>query len=720
MNLRTILLLLIGMTFACQSFAQLKRAERKYGQLAYAGAIKAYEKHLKTNPTDAAAIARLADCYRRINDFKNAEIWFSRAVKSRKADPINYFYYGQALMNNQKWEQAVPWFEKYQEAKPDDPVGNAMLESCRNYRSFMEDSTLYNVVTTNINTAEADFSPNIWNGKVIFASARDRDRLLFGWTARPFLQLFAADYYGKPELGEPEKMKGRVNSKLHEAHVTFSPDGETMFFSRNNIIKGKIGKSSEGIIRLKTYRSDLKKGKWKEVEGIPFNDDEYSVGHPALTPDGKMMYFASDMPGGEGGTDLYVVTLDIENHNWGKPMNLGPEVNTPGNEMFPWVAADGTLYYSSNGKKGLGGLDLFRALNLNTSEPQIINMGYPINSARDDFALVLDPKRGMGFFSSNRANGKGDDDIYSFVQKQRVKGVVVDAATGERLENAKVEVYDARSLTGTSRTNFDGEFKQGLDVNQEFYAVASKEGYAEGKKRFSSKGVNINDEIVVEIPLTKSKDCPQPMVFEGTLRDDDGKPLPKRKVKVIEVEKVIETDENGLIVTELDPTKTYEFVYDGPELKEPLVKPIDTKDLIPLDTARAELVLDSPDPGDVFYIIYYDFDMYNIRNRDARPELDRVVRFMEANPDVTIQLGSHTDCRGTDQYNVTLSKNRAIEAYEYITTHGVSKNRLTYKWFGEHELSNKCADGVDCDEDMHQRNRRTEFMITGRIDNYTD
>lgn len=699
---------------------QLNKAEKKYGQLAYAQAIKAYEKHLKGNPTDKEAIAKLADCYRRINDFKNAEIWFSRAVKSRSTDPINYFYYGQALMNNQKWEEAIPWFEKYQEAKPGDLVGNEMLESCRNYTTFMEDSTLYEVVITNINTQEADFSPNIWNDKLIFASARSRGRFLFGWTARPFLQLFAADYYGKPELGEPQMMKGRVNSKLHEAHVTFSPDGETMFFSRNNIIKGKIGKSSEGVIRLKTYRSDLKNGKWKNLEEIPFNDDEYSVGHPALSPDGKMLYFASDMPGGEGGTDIYAVSLDIENHNWGKPINLGPNINTPGNEMFPWVSADGTLYYSSNGKKGLGGLDLFRARYFHTSEPSVENMGYPINSARDDFALVLDHQRGLGFFSSNRANGVGDDDIYSFVQKQRLKGVVVDAKTGERIENAKVEVYNSRSLSGMSRTNFDGEFRQGLDVNQEFYAVASKEGYLEGKKRFSSKKVNINDEIVVEIPLERAEDCPQPLAFKGLLRDDEGNPLPNRKVKVIEVEKVIETDEEGYIVTDLDPTKNYEFIYDGPELKNPIVKPIDTKDLIPQDTARAELVLARPDSGDVFYIIYYDFDMYNIRNRDARPELDRVVRFMEANPDVTIQLASHTDCRGTNAYNETLSQNRAIEAFQYLTSHGVQKDRLTYRWKGEYELTNKCADGVFCDEDAHQRNRRTEFMITGRIKEYTD
>lgn len=716
---RATFLIVLVSVFALQGMSQLKRADRKYGRLVYASAIKSYEKHLKKNPGDSEAIARLADCYRRINNFEKAEMWFTRAVKYRNTDPINYFYLGQAKMNNKKWEEAVPWFEKYLESKPDDVVGQAMLSSSRNISNFMQDSSLYDVKITNINTEEADFSPNIWNGKVYFASARKQGDFWFGWTARPFLELFASDYYGSPELGEPELVKGRVNSKLHEAHVSFSPDGKTMFFSRNNIIRGKVGKSSEGVIRLKTYRSDLGTKKWGKLKPVPFNSDEYSVGHPALSPDGNTLYFVSDMPGGMGGTDIYAVPLDIEKGSWGKPVNLGPEINTPGNEMFPWMSESNMLYFSSNGKPGMGGLDLFRIQLTENQWGTAKNMGYPINSARDDFALVYDEARGVGFFSSNRTLGVGDDDIYSFKQKQVLRGVVVDAVTGEKLDNARVEVYDARALSGLSRTE-EGIFNQGVYPEKDYFAVASKEGYEEKRMRFSTKGKGLNDEVVVEIPLVRVQNCPEPLAFQGTLLDDDGKPLPNRKVKLIEKERVVTTDENGNIYADLDPDKDYEFIYDGPEVKDPVSRVVNTDDLIPMDTAKAKLVVDMPDSGDVFYIIYYNFDKYDIRNWDARPELDRVVKFMSANPQVKIELSSHTDSRGTNMYNENLSRNRAIEAFTYITGKGISKGRLSWKNFGEYNLTNKCADGVSCSEEAHQLNRRTEFMINGFIQQYTD
>lgn len=716
---RLIVILAIWMLCA-PLMGQLARGDKKFGRLSYAEAIKPYQKHLKKNPTDGHAIRQIAECYRRINDFENAEEWFSKAVKYRETDPLTYFYYGQALMNNNKWDQAVPWFEKYLQKEPGNPVGTRMLKSCQDYRQLMADSSEFEVAITNINTDQADFSPNILKDKIIFATSRRKGDFMFGWKGHPFLELFEAKYYGRPELGEPVPMKGKINSKLHEAHVTFSPDGETMFFSRNNIVNKKIGKSSEGIILLKTFRSDLVNGKWKELEGIPFNSDEYSVGHPALTPDGKTLYFVSDMPGGLGGTDLYRVTLDMENGNWGVPENLGPAINTAGNEMFPWVDKTGTLYFSSNGWVGLGGLDLFKAKDVLLSSVDVKNLGYPINSARDDFAMVYDEKRGLGFFSSNRANGVGDDDIYSFLKRQIVKGVVVDAVTGERIENAKVELYGVRDLAGLGRTDENGVFRQGLSLGEEFYAVASKQGYEEEKMRFNTKNVKFDDEIVVEIPLSRSQICPDPKFFLGTLVDEDGNPLPKRKVKVIEKEMVVETDENGNIVANLDPDKKYEFVYDGPDVKEPIRTEINTGALANTDTVKSKLVVPEPGIGDVFFIIYYDFDMFNIRNKDARPELDRVVNFMNTNPDVIVQLASHTDCRGTNEYNEVLSKNRAKEAFTYITNHGISKDRLTFTWKGEYELTNECADGFSCDEVAHQLNRRTEFKLMGKVKKYPD
>lgn len=697
---------------------QVAKGDKRFGRLSYAGAIKPYQKYLKKNPADGYAISQLAECYRRINDFENAELWFEKAVQFPDADPMTFLHYGQVLMNNKQWKKAEPWFEKYLVSNPGDVIGSRMAASAASYEDLMEDSSRYQVKITNINTEAADFSPNIYRDKVIFASARKQGEIQFGWTRKPFLELFEAAYDGKPELGEPQPMAGRVNSKLHEAHVTFSPDGETMFFSRNNIIKHKVGKSDDGVILLKTFRSDLVNGKWKNLEDIPFNSDEYSVGHPALTADGKTLVFVSDMPGGVGGTDLYSVTLDIENKNWGTPVNLGPEVNSPGNEMFPWVDKDGTLYYASNGRVGMGGLDLFKAANLGDGPGEIVNMGYPINSSRDDFALVFDNEEGVGFFSSNRMGGVGDDDIYSFLKRRIFKGIVVDAVTGTRIENARVEVYGAGELEGMGRTDDLGEFLQGLAEDKKYYAVASKQGYDEQRIEFNPSEMDMEDEIVLEIPLSRSEECPDPKYFVGTLVDEAGNPLPNREVKVIETETVVETDENGNILTTLDPNKKYDFVYDGPEVTVPIKQTIDMTALANTDTVHSKLVVPDPKAGDVFFIIYYDFDKFNIRKWDARPELDRVVKFMLDNPKVVVQLASHTDCRGTDEYNQNLSKNRAKEAFTYIVNNGISNDRLTFAWKGERELTNDCADEEDCSEEAHQLNRRTEFKLMGEIQNY--
>ncbi|HHG85832.1 MAG TPA: hypothetical protein ENJ82_13880, partial [Bacteroidetes bacterium] len=380
-NIRYVLIVALLFSVGTSAIAQLKRANRRFDQLAYARAIFLYEKGLKKKSGNLEAMARLADCYRLTSDSKHAENWYKQVTKNRKSDPKNCFYYGQALMNNRKWEEASKWFEKYLDKKPGDKLAERALWSSKNHHEFVRDSSLYTVVPTNLNTAEADFGPSFYMDKeLVFASARKPGRFEHSWTNRSFLDLYRADFSANRQgLGEAKRLDGQVNSKLHEGGQTFSSDGQVMFFSRNNFHRGKVGHSSEGVVRLKTFRADLKGGKWKNVTGIPFNDDEYSIGHPSLSSDGKTLYFVSDMPGGEGGTDLYKVKLSLKEELWGEPENLGPEINTSGNEMFPWISQDGHLYFASDGHEGLGGLDIFQVKNLAGNGIKVSNMGYPIN-----------------------------------------------------------------------------------------------------------------------------------------------------------------------------------------------------------------------------------------------------------------------------------------------------------------------------------------------------
>lgn len=711
-RMKRYLLILLGVMLMLPAMAQIKRADRKFDRLAYTPALKLYHKALKKDPTSWHATTRLADCYRLVNDAKNAEYWYGRVMKDPAKDPINIFYYGQSLMHNAKWEEAVPQFEKFLNLRPNDPLGMTMLESSRNYQSFMQDSSLYNVRITNINTGEADWGPAFHGNQLIFSSARREENILFGWTGKSFLDFYASDYTGRAELGEPVRLKGKVNSKLHEGGATFSKDGNVMFFSRNNIYRGKIGSSDEGIILLKTYRADWNGKRWTRIKGIPFNSDEHSVGHPALSPDGKLLFFVSDMEGGAGGTDIYVVNLDIEGGNWGKPVNLGPSVNTPGNEMFPWIDQNGTLYFASNGHKGLGGLDIFACYGYNTSEPRLENLGYPINSSRDDFDLIMDNRRGLGFFSSNRSNGEGDDDIYSFTRKQTFKGMVVDAATGEPIENARVELYDVSRMQGIGRTDAEGIMVQGLDVNRDYKVVVSKEGYTEKNQVISTKGVPLEEEVILKVELEKAAGCDEIYVLDGVVKDFKGKLMPGTRVKLVTVEQILVADENGKIDADLFPDQEYVATVDDPVYKDKQYD-VSTVGKDPKEPIPLEIILGSPDSTKPFYIIYYNFDKHDIRPDDARPELDKVVDYMTRKPKLKVLLTSHTDCRGSNAYNQNLSKNRAIEAFDYIVSHGISKDRLRYTWEGEKVLSNHCADGVTCTEGQHQRNRRTEFRFDG-------
>jgi outer membrane protein OmpA-like peptidoglycan-associated protein/tetratricopeptide (TPR) repeat protein len=708
------LLILLAFMPALQSSAQLRRADRKFDALAYAPAIKLYHKALKKDPTNWHVITRLADSYRLTSDSKNAEYWYSRVAKNKSTQAINLLHYGQALMNNEKWEDAVPWITQYQDAVPGDPIGESMLRSAQNYRDFMKDSSLYNVRIANINTEEADWGPAFRQNEVVFASARKEGRFTFSWTGRAFLDLYASEYRGRPDLGDPVRLKGKVNSKLHEGGVTFSPDGNTMYFSRNNIYRGKIGSSKEGVILLKTYRADWNGKKWRKITGIPFNDDHYSVGHPALSHDGKILYFVSDMEGGEGGTDIWMVKVDLENNEYGKPVNLGPQINTPGNEMFPWVDKYNTLYFASNGHMGLGGLDIFSCKGWNTSEPDLQNMGYPINSARDDFDLIFDEKRGVGYFSSNRTNGEGDDDIYTFTRRQVFRGKVVDAATGEPIENARFEIYDVSKLQSLGRTDEKGQTTQGIYPNRDYKVVVSKDGYTEKSEVISTRNTPITKDVVLTVPLEKTADCEQIYTLDGIVKNMDGGLLPGTKVKLVVKEQLLVADEDGKISAELLPNKDYVITVDDPVHRDKVYE-VTTVGKDPSAPVPVEIILAESDSVRPFYIIYYNFDMHNIRPGDARPELDKVVAYMKRKPGIKVLLTSHTDCRGSNAYNERLSKNRAIEAYEYITSHGIAKDRLRYDWKGEKELTNHCKDGVECTPEEHQENRRTEFRLDGSV-----
>ncbi|OWY24717.1 hypothetical protein C7N43_14840 [Sphingobacteriales bacterium UPWRP_1] len=384
----------------------MKQANEYFERYEYTNAIDLYQQILKKDKNNAEALEKIAECYRLTSNYHKAESAYKKAAKYNPDQPILQFRYGQALMANRKYEEAIAVFEKYSELVPYDSRGWQFTQSCKSIKKLQLDSGQYNITSLPINSKGSDFSPSFFNDGLVFASGRNLSAFeqKDGWTGEAFLDL----YYTEPQAEgwtEPVVLPGKTNTPAHEGPATFNKFGTLMYFTRS-ATKGESKKS--GTVNLKLYQAKWVNGKWTDVDELPFNSNDYSVGQPALSPEGKTLYFTSDMPNGYGGKDLY--KSEYINGKWTAPQNLGRSINTEGDEMFPTVQSDGTLYFSSDGLGGVGGLDIFVAVNKNGAWI-VDNAGYPINSSMDDFGLILQPDKQKGYFSSNRP-GSRKDDIY--------------------------------------------------------------------------------------------------------------------------------------------------------------------------------------------------------------------------------------------------------------------------------------------------------------------
>ncbi len=655
-SIKSILFFLLAYSLAIPGMAQNKRTEKAYETFnsgEYYDAIDlfkdAYQKITDKNEKLEIAF-HIGECYRNIDNPAQSALWFNKVISKNIEEPVAYLYYADALRMTERYEEAKLQYQKYKELVPGDPRAERGIESCDTAMVWMKYPNGYVVEDMKFfNSRQSDYSPFYARSdyrQVYFTSTRDASsgKMEHGGTGEAFADIFESTMDRKGKWSTPVPLGESINTEYEEGTPVLSPDYNTLYFTRCFYSK----KKSEGC---EIFTAERDGEKWIKVKSLNIAPDSIVVAHPALSPDELTLYFVSDMQGsmktpeGKSSKDIWKVTRSSISSDWGKPENLGEPINTPGDELFPYVHPDGTLYFSSNGHVGMGGLDIYKATKDENGKWKVENMKYPVNSPADDFGIVFESDRETGYLSSSR-KGRGDDDNYEFMLpplKFNITGVVKNDKTEEVIPGATVKSIGSDGVTLETTTLNDGSFKFMLNPGTDYVFLASKEGFLQGKERETTKGLNKSTDFKTEIFLSS--------------------------------------------------------------IKEPI---------------RLEN-------------IFFDLDKATLRP-ESMVALDKLVETLNDNPNITIELGSHTDSRASDQYNLDLSLRRAQAVVNYLIEKGIARDRLVAKGYGEtdpkvvdkqdHDLfpfipiGTKLTDDyiyslkdTDQQEMAHSLNRRTEFRV---------
>ncbi len=443
--------------FAQKDYKRLERANALFEDYSYIQAIEQYEKLLKKNDIPEAKM-KLAECYRLTRDMNNAEKWYRNAAENEQLDSVYMYYYATVLKYNKNYDEAREWYLQYEDWKQDGK-GAKQAKFIEMIHYFVRDSSKVEIKNMPFNSIYSDFSPAYFKDGLLFVSSRTKGKNPGGldqWTGESFLDLYQVEKVNIDSASKVQRMQGFINSNFHEGPACYDAENNLIYFTRNSIEKGIQKRSKEGVLKIQIYTAAQTDNRWDIIENFSLNNSEYVLGHPSLAADGNRIFFASDMPGGFGGLDIYYA--DKTENGWSAPVNLGAHVNTQWNEMFPYIHATGTLYFASDGLPGLGGLDVYSVRFGGRSWADVKNLGYPINSSQDDFGFILDATNKSGYVSSNREGGMGSDDIYSVLIKDTYfeEGVLLaaDLETMDAPEEQPEDDFDAFGATPEPEQQF--------------------------------------------------------------------------------------------------------------------------------------------------------------------------------------------------------------------------------------------------------------------------
>ena len=512
---RQLLLCLAIISFLSNSgFAQkakIAAADKKYNSYAYIDAIQTYERLAEKGYQSVEMFEKLGNAYYFNSDFEKAAQSYEKLYQLQSELAPEYFYrYAQSLKATGKEKEAATILAKFENKSSDDSRSKRLKNNTDYLEDIKANVGIYTIENAGINSKYSDYGSAIVDNKLIFTSARDTGGVgqrKHAWTGEHFTNLYAAGVNGELIPSNPVRYDANVNSKFHEATPVFTKDGNTMYFTRNNYLDGKKGKDANKVTLLKIYKATLVNNRWTNVTELPFNSNNFSTAHPALSPDEQTLYFVSDRPGTIGQSDLYKVAIN-SNGTYGEPINLGVEINTEGRETFPFVTKDNQLYFASDGHPGLGGLDVFTTkINNDGSFGEVENDGAEVNSPKDDFGYYRDSEINKGFFSSNRDGGLGSDDIYRFTSidkcKQFLKGIVTDSATGETLAGVQLILLN-KQYKVIAETTSDALGYYAFDVNcrKTYHIRANKKDYTSKETKLRTPEVTGETKLDIQLEST--------------------------------------------------------------------------------------------------------------------------------------------------------------------------------------------------------------------------
>lgn len=598
---------------------ETEKADKLFKQFEYLDASKEYLKLVGTGKKENYIYNQLAESYYNMFNTKEAIKWYALSV-TQPQDAETYFKYAQMLKASGKYEESNEQMAIFAKKSPKDLRAISFNENPNYIPKLLSKKKSFDVKAISINSDKSEFGPMLSNDNVLyFSSARRKSRKTAGWNDEPYLDLYQS-IYNEDGAFSPATEVQDLNTVWHDGPATVSSDGKTIYFSRDSRELKDFEKAKDintKFSQMYLFKATKVNDKWTNVTQLPFNSKTYSVSNPSISKDGKTLYFNSNMPGGIGGNDIWKVEIK-EGDVYGTPENLGPKVNTEGNEQFPSITEDNVLYFSSSAKQGLGGLDVY-SINLNKSE-EAQNLGKPVNSEKDDFSFSFNTKHNVGFFSSDRA---GSDDIYIAEPVCSVEStiVVTNAVSGQTLEGASVAILDdKKNIIETKNSDANGNVEYVLECNKDYSLQVTKDGFESGVFIIAkNKGGKLNV------------------------------PAPLNPIEII-------------------------------------IKP-------------TEIVLNP---------IFFEFNKSNITQEGAF-ELDKLVQVMKSNDKLIIFAKSHTDNRGSDNFNLILSDKRAKATVQYIVSKGIEASRISGKGYGETEPKVDCKE--NCTEEEYAQNRRSEFLI---------